>query len=94
MFRQPNEVYDDTCSSELKDQVNISAGSARAQCLGTGLLEVADIELKSIAHVDKLKGPLIHGGKYVDEQKVIVFRKDEAKILNMKTFSVSMEGIV
>ena len=77
-----------------RDTVQLAAGNKIVNFLGTWNLKYGKLELSNAIQVDGLHGTLISVGEICDQQKIVVFSKDEALILDTDKFRIDPSLIV
>lgn len=93
MFQHPAEAIKGTYQNEFAVSAELAAGSLPSKCLGTGMLSIAGINLNKSVYVEQLNGTLISLGHICNQDKTILFTKNESIILNLTEFIKSLEGI-
>lgn len=94
MFKNKSEVVDETYKSGSTDTVQLEAGESDATCIGKGTISMSGLKLEDSIQVDGLNETLISVGQVCDSEKIVVFTKNEAIIVNQPTISFQKKDIL
>lgn len=88
MFKNEPETKQGSYTKGSTDTVELAVGSDEIDCLGEVTLKLENIELKNSIHVDGLNETLYSVGQICDTDRIIIFKKSEAVIIDQANFSM------
>lgn len=96
MFKSKREAEEGSYIMDKSgsDKVQLAAGYAFVDCLGFVTVPLENMELQNSVHVDGLSDTLVSVGHVCDADKIVVFSKNEAVILDKSSFSVDKNDVV
>lgn len=94
MFKEISEAVKGTYRKGSKESVQLAAGSTDAGCLGKGTIMVGSIPLVDSIHVQNLNNTLYSVGQICDNDKIVVFTKENGVILNLTGFTVDSDNVI
>lgn len=86
-FRSQDETSAGSYVPGSISSVQLAAGSKNAPCLGEGTLELGPLSLPDSIHVKNLNTTLVSVPQICDQDKIVVFTKSEAVILDTNKFA-------
>jgi len=87
-FQKAQQAVPGTYNQGSQEMITLAAGKAKAKCLGTGSISLGNLEIPDALHVEGMNGTLVSVSQICDQDKIVVFTKKEAIILDTSSFAV------
>lgn len=92
MFKNYSEVRHGSYVKGSNDKVQLAACSSSTKCLGKGTLSLQNVNLSNSIHVEGLNDTLVSVGHVCDDNKILIFTKKEAVVLDKSTIELKKTG--